>query len=535
MDLNHDPGTSVISLYVYGKESLSGAQIVRDLLRRSGLSEPDEIGTLSFDRLTERETQTLWGYTHAYLNEQKTIREIIGDFCFQRNYMLYFDSSGKANIKAYWYSATGNYSPYYSKGDLEEGTRELSEDKFLEFHAYKDATHVFNRTQTLYHYCPYGNLYTYFGEENNKSSQTRLGYTRTKRNEASWLWGTLGHFRQDWMGMGRFRYPIYKSKFKLPMSELPLELGDYVQINHSKTPNEYGTQGWNQKQMEIVSLEEDYDDKTINIETWEWGLPIPAWRLMSWFSLAEGEGTQIRYEFHEDRAASGGKQEHFTTSGTETSFWDNKINNDYILTLNGSDQFVNGLNIGSPLWGNIAGFAAGVYGAFIKPDNLSTQQCIMSCNRLGTNGWEMGINTDGSIYYGVGYINTKTGGTYIEISSPADIISGPGTWQQVCVGPSRKNSGETNEELWVKFYLNGTEVGTFLHVGNYVFGGGEEDSYQCDAIGAANVGTWDGGTFSGCHYFDGQIGDVVAYPVGGTRTPADMEKLYNGLRGRYGL
>jgi len=98
------------------------------------------------------------------LPKQQSIKKHLNDFCSQRNYMLYFDSEGKANIKSYWYSQVGDLSPYYSDRDVQEGTRELDEGDFLEFHAYKDASHVVNQVQTVYQYCPYGNLYSYFGE-----------------------------------------------------------------------------------------------------------------------------------------------------------------------------------------------------------------------------------------------------------------------------------------------------------------------------------------------------------------------------------
>ena len=536
MDLNHDPGTSIISMYLVGKvdgalDLYNFSPFIRDILRRANLTEPDEIGTFSFDKAREMEfvhTGGTWGRGHIYLDKQKTIKEILEDFCYQANYMLYFDSQGRANIKPYFYTSAGT-SDYHSYGYTEEGTREFDKDDFLKFQANKDTSHVINQTQTIYHYCPYGDFFSYLGQVDHKASQKRLGYTRTRKTEAYWLYGTGGHYRQDWARIARFRYPLYKANFQLPMSALPLELANYVQITHSEVPNEYGTQGWQQKQMEIVSIEEDYNNAIINCEAWEWGLQIPPWNLKTWLSLAEGEGTHLYHEFREYYDAIAANQKNWSTAGTESSYWDNKVGNDYVLTFDGASQFACGNKLTTSGWGWDSGnWKQGVKGAVIKPDNLSSKMCIMSCNRLGTNGWELGIDTDGSIYYSIA--NTYDG--EVTKNSPANVISGPGTWQAIHAGHTRRG---TTDDIWCNFYLNGTQSGTLVEMSKHIM----NVSLQPAGIGAANLGTWadvdpNGGTISGCRYFDGQKGDVVFY-IDGTRSAADMEKLFNGLRGRYGL
>jgi len=503
--------------------------------------------------------------------------------------------------------------------------------------------------------------------------------------------------------MGRFRYPIYKARFSCPINVLPLEIGDYPKITYTKAPNEYGTQGWKEKTMEIVALEENYEDKIVNAEVWQTELGMPLYGLLTWNSLAEGEGTVCDSEFlcsfDNPEYFTSGKQLHkfyMPTDFAAGTAWANKVGNDSVLTLSGANnQLLSNLRGTGWNWNEFTTDKGGVCGAFVKPDALSSDMAILSNDLLGTHGWEMGVKSDGAIFFATGnkggnyyqdytyvvknsqddvsraatfsstgqqiplgldgatschagfrfilddisqgdviesaylklranwfainvrtkiygedvddadpitdaadfdglsltstnitwnfntdpsWIISKNIGTVVDVvtnraswgsainiivkhstygnltyvksrdysssyapklivykkmtvpstwtekTSPTGQVTA-GAWSAVHVGLTPGATG-TTMAYW---YKNGTWVGTASILPTLSF------SPQYTGLGACNVGTWDGGTVEGAKLFDGQLGDSVYYQIGTLMASANMEKMYDTLRGRYGL
>lgn len=556
-----DVGTHQFSTQMAGTTKRQ-SEVVQYMLEKAGLSHPDDFGTFSFERVLAAEEGTyVYQYSHAYLFSPKTIKEHLDKICFERNYKLFFDAEGKANLKFTKYSMHPEYSsyypgfppptanPYFADGDEESGTKILDETDFLDFQAYKDASHVANDVQMVYHYSPTYGVYRYYGQVEHKVSQKRLGYTKTLKLESDWLYGTQAHYQIAQMKLGRFRYPIYKAKFTTPMSVLPLDLGDYIAVTHSKAPNEYGTQGWNEKQMEIVNIEEDYNNNTVECEAWEWQLQIPSWRLHGWFSLAEGEGTSCNLEWtdrwYDDYEANS--QHRFSMNkgyGTEL-LWVEQFNGDYVAFFDGTSSFLTNYGTG---W-DLDLEPGGVVGAFVKPYKAGglapadLKPCIASAGVWGTNGWAFGIGTAESLYFGFYQQHMNQ---WVLKETAASVVD-MGTFQALHVGINKVNLTGNSNDMAVYFYVNGTQQGTV----QYVVGTGViESPTGYGGIGAANVGTWTTGTLfdpgtntsgdwlgtvSGFHYLRGWVGDAVFYKHTGTLSAANMTKLFNGLRGRYGL
>jgi len=280
--------------------------------------------------------------------------------------------------------------------------------------------------------------------------------------------------------------------------------------------------------MEIVSIEENYNDKTIEIETWDWGFPIPTWKLYDWNTLAEGEGTVCSTEWTEQWWAGYDNEHHKFIAPTdfEDEMWANKINNDYVLTLDGTSQFLTNLGTG---W-NLNVDPGNVIGAFIKSDRTPSGEpmCILSHCRVGTQGWEFGINTNNALYFSFQRAVAPT--NWITKTSQTNTVS-PGTWQAVHVGINKVNIID-DQDMAIFFYKNGTQVGTTLYEVGTALIDPSAVAFKHNGLGASNINT--SPALLSCRWFDGQMGDVVYYG-GGTRSAADMTRLFNGLRGRYGL
>ncbi len=239
----------------YGTMLQNSALILKDILLSDslcGLSSID-IGTSTFD---VAET-FLKQFNYRYILDgdlHKNTKDLIQAISVNSLANFYFDKDNTANFSIYRPAVSRTY------------IRRIQQHEILEdsFSLTKDVRDVYNRVLVNYDYDwlkkEYRNAYevggtTYIDQYDTIKTFTVDSPFIYSSTEASFV-------GRRWLS--KLQAGLTKVNFSVPISALPLDVGERIQLSHDEPPSANG--GWTDRLINVIEFEIDNKNKSINIQ-----------------------------------------------------------------------------------------------------------------------------------------------------------------------------------------------------------------------------------------------------------------------------
>jgi len=249
-------GTQVIELLDYYNSGVitNPVLMLKDILTSGnlcGLSTSD-IGTASFD------TAEVWlnNINFRYImNGEKHSNSIdlIQDMSVNGMSSFYFDKENQANFQV--------YRPAVSRTNI----RKIQQNEILEdsFSITRDVRDVFNRVVVNYDYDWIKEEYRNAFETSGTAFVEQFNTIRTFTIDSPFVFSYIEASNIGRRWLSKLQGGLSKVNFSLPMSVLPLDIGERVLVTHEEPPTADG--GWTDRLINITEFSLDNRNKSIDI------------------------------------------------------------------------------------------------------------------------------------------------------------------------------------------------------------------------------------------------------------------------------
>lgn len=238
----------------YGTVLTNPALILKDILtdrHLCGLSNSD-IGTASFD------TAEVWlnPYSFRYIMNgevHKNSIDLIQDISVNAMSNFYFDKENQANLSV--------YRPAVSRTYIRKiGQNEILEDSFS---ITRDVRDVYNRVVVNYDYDWIKDEYRNVYETSGTSFVDQFDTVRTFTIDSPFIYTETEASYAGMKWLSKLQGGLNKINFSVPLSMLPMDIGNRLQLSHDEPPTAIG--GWTDRLINVTEFEIDNQGKTINI------------------------------------------------------------------------------------------------------------------------------------------------------------------------------------------------------------------------------------------------------------------------------
>ena len=251
-------GTGLVSnsyiTTLYGTLLTNPALILKDILTDRtlcGLSAND-IGTSSFD-IAENWLNT-FNFRYIMNGEiHKNTIDLIQDLGVNSMSNFYFDKENQANFSV--------YRPAVSRTYIRKiGQNEILEDSFS---ITRDVRDVYNRVIVNYDYDWLKEEFRNVYETSGTAFVTQFDTVRTFTIDSPFIFTETeaAYAARKWLS--KLQGGLNKVNFSVPLSMLPMDIGERIQLTHPEPPTASG--GWTNRLINITEFSIDNQGKTIEI------------------------------------------------------------------------------------------------------------------------------------------------------------------------------------------------------------------------------------------------------------------------------
>ncbi len=239
----------------YGTVLTNPALILKDILTDRtlcGLSPTNDIGTATFD-VAEA---FLNPYSFRYIMNgeiHKNTIDLIQDLGITSMSNFYFDKENQANFSV--------YRPAVSRGNI----RKIQQHEILEdsFSITRDVRDVWNRVVVNYDYDWIKDEYRNVYETSGTNFVTQFDTVRTFIIDNPFVYSSVEAAYAGRRWLSKLQGGLNKVNFSVPLSLLPLDVGDRILLSHDESPTASG--GWTDRLINVVEFSIDNQGKTIEV------------------------------------------------------------------------------------------------------------------------------------------------------------------------------------------------------------------------------------------------------------------------------
>jgi len=260
IDFGTSQGTKSVYVSITGRYDIYGTMlqnsvlILKDILTSTnlcGLSSND-IGTASFD-VAEAFLNT-FNFRYIMNGEiHDNTMDLIQDLSVNSLANFYFDKENQANFSIYRPAVSRTY------------IRKIQQHEILEdsFSITRDVRDVYNRVLVNYDYDWIKKEYRNAYEIGGTSYISQFDTTRTFVIDASFIYTSTeaSYVGRKWLS--KLQNGLNKINFSVPISALPLDIGERIQLSHDEPPTASG--GWTDRLINVTEFEINNRSKLINI------------------------------------------------------------------------------------------------------------------------------------------------------------------------------------------------------------------------------------------------------------------------------
>ncbi len=238
----------------YGTLIQNPSLILKDILTSSSLCNlaSSDIGTASFDTAE----QWLSSYNYRYLMNgdiHKNSIDLIQDLAVNAMSNFYFDKENQANFSVYRPAISRTY------------IRKIQQDEILEdsFSITRDVRDVYNRVVVNYDYDWIEGKYRNVYETSGTTYIDKFNAVRTFNIDSPFIYSELeaAYVGRKWLS--KLQGGLNKVSFSVPLSVLPMDVGERIQLTHDEPPTASG--GWTNRLINVTEFELDNKGKQINL------------------------------------------------------------------------------------------------------------------------------------------------------------------------------------------------------------------------------------------------------------------------------
>ncbi len=238
----------------YGTLLQNSALILKDILLSTGICQlsSNDIGTATFD-VAEA---FLNPYSFRYIMNgeiHKNTIDLIQDLGITSMSNFYFDKENQANFSV--------YRPAVSRGNI----RKIQQHEILEdsFSITRDVRDVWNRVVVNYDYDWIKDEYRNVYETSGTNFVDQFDTVRTFTIDNPFVYSSIEASYAGRRWLSKLQGGLNKVNFSVPLSLLPMDIGERVQVSHDEPPTASG--GWTDRLINITEFEIDNKGKQINI------------------------------------------------------------------------------------------------------------------------------------------------------------------------------------------------------------------------------------------------------------------------------
>ena len=259
IDFGTSQGTKSVYVSITGRYSLgtmlqNSALILKDILTSNnlcGLSSND-IGTVSFD-VAEAFLNT---FNFRYIMDGEihdNSIDLIQNLSVSSLANFYFDKDNLANFDIYRPAVSRTY------------IRKIQQHEILEdsFSINRDVRDVYNRVLVNYDYDWIKKEYRNAYEVGGTTYITQFDTIRTFTIDAPFIYTSTEASYTGRKWLSKLQAGLNKINFSVPISALPLDIGERIQLSHDEPPTASG--GWTDRLINVTEFEIDNRGKLINI------------------------------------------------------------------------------------------------------------------------------------------------------------------------------------------------------------------------------------------------------------------------------
>lgn len=252
-------GTGLVSnsyiTTLFGTVLTNPALILKDILTDRtlcGLSPTKDIGTSSFD--TAEQWLNTFNFRYIMNGEiHKNTIDLIQDLGVNSMSNFYFDKENQANFSV--------YRPAVSRTYIRKiGQNEILEDSFS---VTRDVRDVYNRVVVNYDYDWIKGEYRNVYETSGTNFVTQFDTVKTFKIDSPFIYTSTEAAYAGRRWLSKLQGGLNKISFSVPLSMLPMDVGERIQLSHDEPPTASG--GWTDRLINIVEFEIDNNGKIINI------------------------------------------------------------------------------------------------------------------------------------------------------------------------------------------------------------------------------------------------------------------------------
>ena len=260
LDFGTSQGTKSVHVSVTGRYDAYGTMlqnptlVLKDILISNGLCglSTNDIGTSSFD-ISEAFTNSfnfryiMDGGLHS--NSIDLIQNL--SVCSLANF--YFDRENLANFSIYRPAVSRTY------------IRKIEQHEILEdsFSVQRDIRDVYNRVLVNYDYNWIKKEYRNAYEVGGTAYFTQFDTIKTFTIDAPFIYTSTEASYAGRKWLAKLQGGLNKINFSVPISALPLDVGERIQLSHDEPPTAAG--GWTNRLINVTEFEIDNRGKTITI------------------------------------------------------------------------------------------------------------------------------------------------------------------------------------------------------------------------------------------------------------------------------
>ena len=260
IDFGTSQGTKQVFVSITGRYDAYGtllqnpALILKDILTSGNLCNlsSNDIGTATFD-VAEAFTKTFLFRYKMDGKLQKNSRDLIQDLSVCSLASFYFDKDNLANFSIYRPAVSRSY------------IRKIQQHEILEdsFSISRDVRDVYNRVLVNYDYDWNKEEYRNAYEVGGTTFIEQFNTTRTFEINAPFIYTSTEASYTGRKWLSKLQAGLNKINFSVPISALPLDVGERIQLSHDEPPTASG--GWTDRLINVVEFEIDNRGKLINI------------------------------------------------------------------------------------------------------------------------------------------------------------------------------------------------------------------------------------------------------------------------------
>lgn len=255
-------GTNIVLTEIKGKIDSGGtvienpAIILKDVLKdnkiNTGLTETD-IGTSTFN-ISETALSTV-KFRHLMNGSITTSIDFIKELSRDSSADFFFNSKNKASFKVFRPSLATNKTVI---------KREMNKSTFI---TTKTITDLTNKGVLSYNFSPYTNLFRNISRHEGTVSTLNYQTDSTETLTSKFIYQASDAETFLQRRIRRYDNSITKVNFKTPISKLPIDMADIIDVTHDEGISNVG--GWDTRTTQIVGLGINNQTKTINFKVYE--------------------------------------------------------------------------------------------------------------------------------------------------------------------------------------------------------------------------------------------------------------------------